>query len=105
MLASRFRRTAVFSDKPPERDDECCGRLGVAGSMQINFTMQVFKEGRMFVAHTPQLEVSSCGGSKERAVKNLKEAVRLFLEEAARMGTLDQILQEAGYLRRKSKLE
>ena len=53
----------------------------------------------------PNLDVSSCGGTKERALKNLKEAVHLFLEEAEKMGTLDQILQEAGYLKRRSKLE
>jgi predicted RNase H-like HicB family nuclease len=73
--------------------------------MDIRFTTQIFKEGRSFVAHTPELDVSSCGGTKEKAAKNLKEAVRLFLEEAAKMGTLDQILEEAGYSKRKSKLE
>jgi predicted RNase H-like HicB family nuclease len=73
--------------------------------MQIQFTAQVFKEGRAFVAHTRELDLSSCGGTKEKALRNLKEAVRLFLEEAEKMGTLEQILDEAGYLRRKSKLE
>ena len=73
--------------------------------MEIEFTAQLFREGRTYVAHTPELDVSSCGGTKERALKNLKEAVRLFLDEAEKMGTLDQILQEAGYLKRRSKLE
>jgi len=69
------------------------------------FTTQILKEGRTFVAHTPELDVSSCGGSKEKAVNNLKEAVRLFLEEAEKLGTLEQILEEAGYLKRRSRLE
>jgi predicted RNase H-like HicB family nuclease len=72
--------------------------------MEIQFTAQIFKEGRTFVAHTPELDVSSCGGTKERALKNLKDAVRLFLDQAEEMGTLDRILEEAGYLKRKSKL-
>jgi predicted RNase H-like HicB family nuclease len=72
--------------------------------MDIHFTTQVFKEGRTFVAHTPQLDVSSCGTTKEKAITNLREAVRLFLEEAENMGTLDQILEEAGYLKKKSGL-
>ncbi len=67
------------------------------GPMEIQFTTRVFKDGRSFVAHALELDVSSCGGTKERAVRNLKTAVRLFLEEADRMGTLDQILREAGY--------
>ena len=79
--------------------------MAAARQMDIRFTTQIFKDGRSFVAHTPELDVSSCGGTKARAAKNLKEAVRLFLEEAAKMGTLDQILEEAGYSKRKSKLE
>jgi hypothetical protein len=57
-------------------------------AMEIQFTSRVFKEGRTFVAHALELDLSSCGGTKERALKNLK---------AERMGTLKQILQEAGY--------
>jgi predicted RNase H-like HicB family nuclease len=73
--------------------------------MEIQFTTQIFKEGRTFVAHTRELDVSSCGGTRQKALRNLKEAVRLFLDEAERMGTLEQILEEAGYLKRKSKLQ
>jgi predicted RNase H-like HicB family nuclease len=71
--------------------------------MEIQFTTRIFKEGRTFVAHALELDVSSCGGTKEKAVKNLKEAVRLFLEEAERIGTLTQILQEAGYSKSKQQ--
>ncbi len=65
--------------------------------MEIQFTTRVFKEGRTYVAHALELDVSSCGGTKDKALKNLKEAVSLFLEEAEKMGSLKQILQEAGY--------
>ena len=69
----------------------------ISQAMEIQFTTRIFKEGRTFVAHALELDVSSCGGSKEKALKNLKEAVRLFLEEAGKMDTLEQILEEAGY--------
>jgi predicted RNase H-like HicB family nuclease len=72
--------------------------------MEIQFTTRIFKEGRTFVAHALELDVSSCGGSKEKALKNLKEAVRLFLEEAEKMHTLEQILAEAGYSKSKQKI-
>jgi len=42
------------------------------------------------------LDLSSCGSGEEKARANLKTAVRLFLEEAGRMRTLDRILQETG---------
>jgi hypothetical protein len=72
--------------------------------MEIEFTTRIFKEGRTFVAQALELDVSSCGGSKERALRNLKTAVRLFLEQAEKMGTLDQILEEAGYSKTKQKI-
>ena len=65
--------------------------------MDIQFTTRIFKEGRSYVAHALELDVSSCGGTKEKALKNLKEAVRLFVEEAEKMGTLKQILEESGF--------
>jgi hypothetical protein len=55
------------------------------------------------VAHALELDVSSCGGGKEKALNNLKEAVRLFLE-AEKMDTLEQIRQEAGYSKTKQKI-
>lgn len=72
--------------------------------MEIQFTMRIFKEGRTYVAHAMELDVSSWGGSKERALKNPKEAVRLVLEEAEKMGTLEQILEESGYGKRNQKV-
>ncbi len=51
------------------------------------------------MAQALELDLSSCASAKEQALANLKEAVRLFLEEAEKMGTLDQILDEAGYSR------
>ncbi len=72
--------------------------------MEIQFTTRIFKEGRSYIAHAIELDVSSCGGTKNKAVKNLKEAIRLFLDEADKMGTLKQILQEAGYSTSKQKV-
>jgi hypothetical protein len=47
--------------------------------MEIQFTTQVFKGGTEFVAHTRELDISSCGGTEQKALENLKEAVWLFL--------------------------
>ena len=63
----------------------------------IDFDAIVFREDNTFVAHCPELDVSSCGGNLEEARKNLKTAVRLFLEESEKMGTLEHILKESGF--------
>ena len=63
----------------------------------IAFTVHIFREGDTFVAHTPELDVSSCGDTTDEARKNIKDAVRGFLETAEEQGTLPDILEEAGY--------
>src|SRR5438132_2493123 len=73
--------------------------------MEIQFTTQIFKEGRTYVAYARELDISSCGSTKDKAARNLKEAVRLFLEQAELMGTLKTILAEAGYKQTRHKLE
>jgi len=65
--------------------------------VSIGFDMIVFREGDAYVAYCPEFDLSSCGSTLDNARANLKTAVRLFIEEADRMGTLDQVLQEAGY--------
>ena len=63
----------------------------------ISFTVHTFKEGKMYVAYVPELDLSSCGATEEEAQKNIRDAVRGFLETSADMGTLPEILKEAGY--------
>lgn len=65
----------------------------------IEFDAIIFQEGQAYVAHCPELDVSSCGKDIDEARRNLKTAVRLFIEEAEKLGTLDDILREAGYQR------
>ena len=61
------------------------------------FTEQLLRQRDMLVAYCPELDVSSCGHTVAEARANLGTALRLFLEEAAKMGALKDILDEAGY--------
>ncbi len=63
----------------------------------IEFDIIVFKENETCVAYCPELDISSCGKSVEHAKEMLKTAVKLFLEEAKKMGTLENILEESNY--------
>ncbi len=65
--------------------------------VKIEFDMFVFKEDANYVAYCPELDISSCGNSVEHAKKMLKTSIRLFLEEAEKMNTLEDILEEANY--------
>ena len=68
-----------------------------ASGPAISFTVQVWKEDKKYVAYAPELDVSSFGDSVAHAKARLREAVTLFLEGASRLGTLEEILSEAGF--------
>ena len=65
--------------------------------MQIEYTVQVWREGDQFVAHAMPLDVMSAGRSPEEARRAVGEAVRLFVLTAKDHGTLEEVLAEAGY--------
>lgn len=63
----------------------------------FSFDAHIFKEGETYVAYVPALDVSSCGATDEEARRNIRDAVRGFLAASADLGSLDEILKEAGY--------
>ena len=63
----------------------------------ISFTVHLFKEGAVYVAYVPELDVSSCGDTAEQARNNIQDAVRGFVHTSQEMGTLKDILEESGY--------
>ena len=51
--------------------------------MTANYTAILEREGDMYVALCPELDIASQGSTVEEATANLKEAVELFLESAS----------------------
>jgi len=51
--------------------------------MTYSFSAVIEKEGKLFVALCPELDIASQGKSRNSAAQNLREAVRLFLETAS----------------------
>lgn len=66
---------------------------------QIEYTCQLWREGDFIIAHAMPLDVMSAGKTEEEARNALEEAVTLFLRTAETMGTLEQVLEDAGYAR------
>jgi predicted RNase H-like HicB family nuclease len=56
-----------------------------------NMTAVIWKEGNAYVSKCPETGVASCGDSPEEALRHLKEAVELYLENAKRLGILREI--------------
>ncbi|MFH1908412.1 MAG: hypothetical protein ABIL11_13695 [Chloroflexota bacterium] len=55
--------------------------------MDIEYTIQVWRDGDQFIAHAMPLDVMSSGQTPEEARRALYEAVSLFLETAKEHGT------------------
>ena len=72
-------------------------------TQNIEYTVHIWKEGSQFVAHAMPLDVMSSGRTPEKARQALDEAVHLFLATAAEVGSLDQVLEEAGYVPRRGR--
>ena len=68
---------------------------------QVNFSVNVpvifMKEGKSYIAHSPVLDLSTSADTYEKAQKRFPEAVKIFFEELAEMGTLDVVLSGLGW--------
>ena len=65
--------------------------------MKFKLTEELCKEENMYVSYCPELDIASCGETVDQAKKNLKEVILINLEEAQKIGTLEKLLQEAGF--------
>jgi len=65
----------------------------------VKLTVLFIREGSTVVAHSPALDLSSCGKNIEEAKKGFEEALTLFIEECIRHNTLDAALESLGWER------
>jgi predicted RNase H-like HicB family nuclease len=65
--------------------------------MDIDYTVQIWREGSQFIAHAMPLDVASSGATPQAARAALDEAVKLFIKTAEQHGTLTEVLEDAGY--------
>jgi hypothetical protein len=70
---------------------------GIVRVMNIDYTVQIWREGGQFVAHAMPLDVASSGADPEAARRAVDEAVRAFVASCANAATLEQVLEEVGY--------
>lgn len=69
--------------------------------MNLQFSIElpyhIDREDDLYVSCCPILDVVSQGYSEEEAIKNLGEAVSLFIGTCFEMGTLDEVLKQCGF--------
>ena len=57
----------------------------------LGYTAVVWKEAEGYVSKCPELGVASCGANFDEAVRNLREAVELYLENAKEIDIIDEV--------------
>jgi len=68
---------------------------GKLESLMLGVTFM--KEDGTFIAHSPALDLSSCGETFEEAKSNFEDAVDIFFDECTKDGTLNQVLESLGW--------
>lgn len=63
----------------------------------VEIPITILKEGSLFIAHSPALDLMTQGDSVQDAKRMFAEAAALFIEECVRMKTLDDVLFELGW--------
>lgn len=64
---------------------------------KVVLNIAFYREGNKFIAHSPALDLSTCGDTQGQAKKRFVEMLQVFLEEVDRAGTLDDVLLECGW--------
>jgi len=67
---------------------------------EFSLPVQLFREGRQYVADCGALGLASHGKTATEARSSLKNVIEVFIEEVIEMGTLDRILAERGWTRK-----
>jgi predicted RNase H-like HicB family nuclease len=66
---------------------------------ELIYRAEFFQEDDVYVGLCPELNVSSFEDIED-AKRSLQEAVWAFVEACEEMGTLEEVLEEAGFIKR-----
>ena len=69
-------------------------------NLEITFKLPytIIREDNLYVSYCPVLDVYSQGYTEEEAVKNLHEALSLFLLNCFERGVLEEVMKESGFV-------
>lgn len=72
-------------------------------TIEAELKVTIKREDDCFIAYCPDLELSSYGDTIEEAQKHFSEVLQIFFEDIIERGTVEQVLEECGWKKMKSK--
>lgn len=67
-------------------------------NIEAQLPVEVKREGKLYIASCPLLDVCSQGPTRKKALANLGDALYLFFRSCYERGTLMQVLKESGFV-------
>jgi len=71
-------------------------KMGKAQAGYIAVEFVITKEGKQYSSWCPELDIASCGDSPEEAVRNLGDALELYLNTLEEEGEQKKVFEERG---------
>jgi len=65
--------------------------------IKINIVVILYKEGDYYIAYCPALELSSYGNTEKEAEEYFLDALKIFVEDTTKKGTLEKCLLKFGW--------
>ena len=65
--------------------------------------VQIIKQGRLFIAYSHALDISTSGKSEKEAVERFGDILQIFIRELIQKGSLDHSLVALGWTRRNKR--
>lgn len=66
-------------------------------AVNVKVPVSILKEGKVYVAYSPVLDLSTSGKTFSQVRRRFSEAVQVFIEEIAEAGTIDEVLTDLGW--------
>ena len=67
-------------------------------NIEAELPVAVTREGSLYIASCPLLDVCSQGATRKKALENLGEALYLFFRSCFERGTLTRVLKQSGFV-------
>lgn len=72
--------------------------------MEFALQVNVFKEGKYYIAYSPALELSTQATDYSKVLERFNEIVEIFFEETSKEGNTQKALLQLGWSNKKGKL-
>jgi hypothetical protein len=67
------------------------------------FPVQIIKQGRLFIAYSHKLDLSTTGKSEKEATDHFGTIVKIFEKDATKKNGLDNALTDLGWTRKQKR--